>query len=269
MAEIAALAKFAEGKDLDLSDRTGKGEDVRAVQKLVRDLGDDDFATREDASTKLNLIGEPALPFLEKAAESDDAEVRRRAGELATEIRERAALRRKELLNRDAPKRLNPGFVLKPAAETVDGQKVDVLQVKLGREDAGVVGQMRQLLGPDWAKVRMAVVGKQVVVLIGSDLDLFRQTLKNIKEGAAGLADDPSLAAFHKQADRDRKFELHVAMQSLAALTAPEGLDPRQLKAGPTLTSLAVAVDPGRFEVNLWVPPDQFKAVVQGLRLFR
>ncbi len=265
MSLIGDLARFAAGKDLDLSDKSGK-ETVQAIEKLVRDLGDEDFETREAATLKLTLIGEPALLWLQKAAMSDDAEVRRRAEPLVADIKERAALRRKELLNADAPRRIRPGFVLAPAAEMLDGQVVDVVHVKLGREDAGSVAQMKQLLGPDWTRIRLATVGKQIVVLVGSDVDLFRRTLANVQQGAGGLTDDPALAGFLKQADRERSLELHFAMQSLQALTAPEGLDPTKLKAGQ-LSSLSVRVDAGRFEVQLWVPPQQFTAVARGLQL--
>jgi WD40 repeat protein len=56
--------------------------DADEIARLVKQLGDDDFARREGASKRLAAIGEPALGALQKAANSDDAEVRRRAAEL-------------------------------------------------------------------------------------------------------------------------------------------------------------------------------------------
>jgi len=50
--------------------------------RLVRDLGAADFATREAASKKLRTFGPTAIPALEKAAASDDPEVRTRAREI-------------------------------------------------------------------------------------------------------------------------------------------------------------------------------------------
>jgi WD40 repeat protein len=49
------------------------------IPRLVRQLGDDDFARREAATARLTEIGEPALEALARAQSSDDAEVRRRA----------------------------------------------------------------------------------------------------------------------------------------------------------------------------------------------
>src|SRR5262249_43977907 len=150
----------------------------------------------------------------------------------------------------DTAKHIRPGFVLKRAAETIDGYKVDVISVRLGKEDAPAVSLMQKLLGPEWHRVRMVTVGKQVVTLGGSDVGLLQKAVKNVASGAAGLAGDSGLAAFHKQADPARKFELHVALDAVDALDGKE-IDASKLKVGP-LSSLAVTVDRGRLEVNLF-----------------
>jgi HEAT repeat protein len=50
------------------------------IARLIKQLGDDEFEKREAASKALELIGEPALALLRRAARSsDDAEVRKRA----------------------------------------------------------------------------------------------------------------------------------------------------------------------------------------------
>jgi hypothetical protein len=72
-----------------------------ALARLVADLGSDDFATREAAAEELGEAGPAALPLLEKAVHSNDAEVRRRATELAE-----ALARRLETARVLEPKRL-------------------------------------------------------------------------------------------------------------------------------------------------------------------
>ena|SRR5438552_297934 len=52
------------------------------VARLIGQLGDDDFDTREDATARLKRIGEPAFDALRKALRSDDLEVRRRAARI-------------------------------------------------------------------------------------------------------------------------------------------------------------------------------------------
>jgi WD40 repeat protein len=56
------------------------------IDRLIKQLGSEDFNAREAASKALRAIGEPALPALRKAGESNDAEVRRRARDLADAI---------------------------------------------------------------------------------------------------------------------------------------------------------------------------------------
>jgi hypothetical protein len=59
------------------------------VRNLIDKLGSGSFSEREEATAALDLVGEPALAGLRVAAESDDAEVRRRAGELVRKIEQR------------------------------------------------------------------------------------------------------------------------------------------------------------------------------------
>src|SRR5580704_16883864 len=53
---------------------------------LVRQLGDEDAKVRDEAVTELARLGEAARPDLEKASNSDDPEVRWRAGMLLTRL---------------------------------------------------------------------------------------------------------------------------------------------------------------------------------------
>src|SRR5260370_3867591 len=63
--------------------------DATEIERLVKQLGDDDFDTRETATKRLKEIGEPALDALRKAATNDDAEVRRRAQEALAFIKKK------------------------------------------------------------------------------------------------------------------------------------------------------------------------------------
>ena len=47
------------------------------IDRLIRQLGDDDFDVREAASRALEAIGEPAWDALQKAVRGTDAEVQR------------------------------------------------------------------------------------------------------------------------------------------------------------------------------------------------
>src|SRR4051812_11781249 len=59
------------------------------VARLITQLGDDDFDTREAATERLKEIGEPALDALHEATTSDDLEVRRRARRIIPAVEDR------------------------------------------------------------------------------------------------------------------------------------------------------------------------------------
>jgi HEAT repeat protein len=61
-------------------------DDMRRIEALVRQLGDDVFGRREEAARELVRRGEPAAPFLQKALRDPDAEVARRASLCLEEI---------------------------------------------------------------------------------------------------------------------------------------------------------------------------------------
>jgi hypothetical protein len=69
------------------------GAKAQEIERLVQDLGSSKFEEREVASRRLVQIGEAALPALKRAAASEDAEVRGRAGRLATLVQFRMEAR--------------------------------------------------------------------------------------------------------------------------------------------------------------------------------
>jgi hypothetical protein len=256
--DLRLLARL--GGDLDLSEGDGHG-DAAAVQKLIRDLGDDEFTVRESASMRLVLVGEPALPYLEKALTSDDAEVRRRARQIKERIVAIAVARRKELLEKGSLHAVHPsfGFLRKP--QTLDGVRVDVVRVRLPAKEAAAAAGLRELLGPGWDRIRLAAHGKQVVVLLGSDQDLLRQALANLREGKRGLADSGPLAGFAGHANPSRRAELHVSLAAAQALWTGADLA-RPAVAGPLpLTAFAVTAQPDFLALDVWLPPAEARVI--------
>ena len=66
-----------------------RAQDDADIAKLVKQLSSDSFDERSAASRALEKIGEPALPALYQALESDDLEVRRRAERVMEALRRR------------------------------------------------------------------------------------------------------------------------------------------------------------------------------------
>lgn len=64
-----------------LENRKADVVDAERVKKLIRQLGDDDFDVREQATEELFRVGHSAVPFLKEAQKGGDAEIVRRAEE--------------------------------------------------------------------------------------------------------------------------------------------------------------------------------------------
>ena len=262
LKELQLLAKFGVAEGVDLTSDAGKEANLADVKRLVGELGHRRFAVRESATTKLLLIGEPVLPYLAEALKSKDAEVAKRAERIKSSILTTAEARRKALLSKEFTRAVKPSFAFLPKGEELGGTKVRLVSVRLPKKDAALVPQLRQLLGPDWNRVRIATHGKQVVVLVGSDKKLLREALRNLKENKPGLAAAPPLKEFTGRVDPARKIEFHFSVQTGIALAKATDLEkPGQIKPGEALSSVALTVEPDRLRLDLWIPSAEFKAI--------
>src|SRR5262249_32755021 len=110
-------------------------EETVPPEKLIENLGDPDFATRERASAALKALGVPALPAVHKALEHPDAEVRRRAEALLPVLKAKAAF---------VPKRVSikPGKMsLADTLQVIGAQTGCQLAIDTpGEDDAGDFG---------------------------------------------------------------------------------------------------------------------------------
>lgn len=267
LKDLQLLAKFGSGEGLDLSDE-GKKATEAEIDQLIKDLGHRRFAIRDSAAAKLALAGEPVLPYLEQALKSKDLEVSRRAETLKKEIVQSAEARRKELLSGDLTRSIKPSFAFLDKTEQMEGFEVRTVGIKLAKKDAAAAPQFRQLLGPDWNRVRLAVHGKQIAVLVGSDVGLFRETLKNLKEDKPGLAATKVLQQQAKQTDAGRKVEVHFSAAMILALANAEDLArPGDLPKNAPLSTIALTVEPERVQLDFFLPTAEIKSLSkQGIR---
>jgi hypothetical protein len=260
LADMRLLARIADESDAEPDKAKRPAVDP---DKLIRALGDARYRVRESATLKLRLLGEPALPHLKTAMASKDAEVSRRAGQLWTQIGRAAAERRKELLQKDLPRHLRPRLTFVPKAETLAGQRVDVVRIRLADQDVPAAAQLRGLLGPEWDRMRLAVRGKQVVVLLGSDVGLLKKTLENLEQDRPGLAGAKSLADFNRQAGPGRKSEFHVSAERIIALMTPPAADAPPARPGGGLTSFALDVQADSLRLDVWLPVEELRVLVK------
>jgi hypothetical protein len=228
------------------------------IAKLVEELGSPRYRVRESAMLKLRLLGEPALPHLAKGKEAKDLELSRRAERLWTEISAAAAERRKELLTKEFPRHLHPTVTFAAKPETRTGQRVEILRLKLAEGEATAAKNLRNLLGPQWQRIRLAACGKQLVVFLGSEVELLDETLANLKAGKPGLAAAKSPAGFARQPGSARNIEFHVSGQRLAALMAePEEAAKLLPRPAAPLTSFGLAIGADDVQLDILLPLDE------------
>ncbi len=260
LADMRTLARVADGTGLDLKGKD-ESKELLQVERLIKELGDARFRVRESATLMLRLAGEPVLPWLEKASSSSDLEVARRAKKLRAQISEAAAARRKELLEKDWLSRFQPTFALIANAEKRVGRRIDVVRIKPAGKDLTAIQPLQQVLGPEWHNLRLAVHGKQVVVLLGSNLELLEKALKNLDKKASGLDTGIPLQPFQGQADPARRIEFHFAMERILDLTS--GNEIRADAKAPPLTSFALSVGQNKLQLDVWMPAREVKIVAK------
>jgi hypothetical protein len=261
LREMKVLAKIGDGSVLDLARKEIRDE--IDIDKLIRDLGDDDYNTRQSANTRIGLIGEPALVYVKKHLEpgKTDLETKRRLERLQEQISAAAAERRKGILNKDYAGYLRPKFLFVPQAETRSGTNVDVVHIKLEGEQKLAAKSLQQLLGPDWDKLRLAVVGNQVVVLLGSETALFDTAVQNVKSKHPGLARSKALANYHARENADRFVEFHLSLEALLAMTATKEATP--LPESPALSSFGLTLGADHVQMDLLVPTADVRAIAK------
>jgi WD40 repeat protein len=140
----------------------GAGADqpsAEEIKKLIEQLGDDDFETRETASKKLFQISEPALAALRKAAEKhNDPEIKARSAQLVARIE-------KELSGEILTFGSGAGYWLNRVAFTPDGKQAVVTGGAVILYDLETGKELHRTLELSFARCGLALTrdGKQFV----------------------------------------------------------------------------------------------------------
>src|SRR5262249_7566152 len=157
-----------------------------------------------------------------------------------------------------------PRFAFRPKAETVGGAPVDWLTVEVPSLEREARREHERLLGPDWNKVRLAVQGKRVVGLVGSDIEALKQALVNLKEGKRGLGEHAPVAAALRRLSPERKIELHFNLRDWLPLQrrGVSGLPSAQTPV-KELTSLTLAVEEDHVGLQVRSAGEEQEAIVR------
>ena len=175
-----------------------------------------------------------------------------------------------------------PQFTYLPGAENIGDRPVDLIALQLIKvpeqpvEGCDLVGLLSLLgeevlrglitraesdqtadgkdfststFGPDGNKIRLVVVGKQVAVLVGSDLDLLKQTVANLEAGKKGLADEKLTNGHLSRLSAERTIEFHFKVGTQRWLSWWGQTRPEEMTQG--LLSLVLTIQGDGLQVEI------------------
>ena len=234
----------------------------QAIDNMVSFLSHENSRAREFMMTKLRLLGRRALPALREAAESDNPIVKGRAAHMIELIDSDLTKDRTSFLSNKLTNQLQPDFGYLVDYEHRGGQPIDALQLTLQNESEQITQKLNAMLGPNWNKLRIANVNDQIVFLLGSNLDLFDETLENLRDGLPGIQEEKYYADFQKNSPGELMSEIHICLGTVVQLSGKKQDDANQLPTN-TPTSIGVSVSPQQVRVDVVVPVSEFNAASQ------
>ena len=105
--------------------------------------------------------------------------------------------------------------------------------------------------GEQASQIRFVPLEQDVVMLVGSNLELLEESLANIQSGNLALAEHPALLASREKLDTRHKLELHMSASNLMQL-ADNGAEDYSIPSD--VTSAGLVIEEGRFGFDLWMP---------------
>ena len=260
--DMTGLARFINASGLSPDD-SDEAIDARTIKQLIAELGRNEYRVRQMATTKLGLIGKSALPALDQAMKSDDPEVRFRARSVWQQINASLAAEREELLNKDLLSRIKPNFVYYPQQETRAGLPVDIIRMKLQVDEVATATQLKNMLGPQWNKMRLAAVDSRVIVLLGSNTSLLDQAIANALSDKPGLEAGNPYATFRRRTENERTVEFHLSLARAQQLVARDADAINAVNESTSTTSFGLSIAPQRIRFDLFTPFEEAKLVIK------
>ncbi len=146
-----------------------------------------------------------------------------------------------------------------PKAEKIDGSSIGQVVLDPLSVSEEVRKAATQLLGAGWHTVRVVAVGKQVVLLLGSDKELFETAFRNVKAGKPGLAASGGVLAGSKQLDERKKAEFHVSFQRSNELWSLLNGKKEVKSPGKEPASFGLTLEEQWIGFDVWVPTEGVK----------
>jgi hypothetical protein len=264
MRELQSLAALVDrtaiGSVGDAADR----KKIRArVRRLIKQLSDEDFQQRQSATTRLVLIGEPALPLAVEAKLSTDPEVAKRATQIAKMIRGELKQKQAATLKSSVLANAKPVFIFHPDADERAGASVDVVDVRIN-ERSELRAVLPVLVGAAWSRIRFVKFEKHVAVFFfGSNLERLDAMIRNVQAKERGDEVSVPETPYGTPLLKMRGGECQASVGRILRLMKHPRLketEPAELN-DPELSTISVTLEPDFFTVEWRLSLPDLKAI--------
>jgi hypothetical protein len=263
MSELQNLAAIVDRTAIGSVDDDADREKIQAlILELIKQLGEDDFQQRQSATTRLVLLGEPALPLVIDAKLNTDAEVARRATQIEKMIREELAEKQAAALKSSVLANAKPVFIFHPDAEKRVGTSIDVMEVRIN-ESSKMQGLLPVLVGAEWSRIRLVKFEKHVAVFFGSNLERLDEMIRNVQAMERGEDVSVPETPYGTPLLNVRGVECQGSVSRVLRLIKHKrltGTDPAE-QNNPALSSISVALEPDFFTIEWRLSLPDLKAV--------
>ena len=264
LADLTGLAPFVNA--VSMSEAKAELAFPQAkIEDLVAELGEPHYQRRKLAKFKLELLGNRARPALEKATKARDVELRLAAKELLETFNLDATTSRSDLIKGSLFKKLKPSFTYAPQQETLSMSEIGILTMRFRSDAQRTRNKMEALFGPEWQKARIATVGSEVLLWVGSETSILENAIAKQKLPETALSSHKACQTFRERANSDTIFEFHVAISRLGYLLDLGISEDKSTvdKEVDRVSSFGLTIEDKRVRVDTYTPPQDIKVFLE------
>lgn len=261
--DMTSLVPFVNGAKNE-SDAAEAIDSRDQILSLIDDLDDPRYRVRELASTKLVLIGIPALSELSKAEENGNAETKLRAIDIARQITEAQKADQAEFVRGDFLSELDPQFSYMPEQEIREDVPVGVIRISSEAIDNAGKTQLAAFLGESWSEIRIVEFDGTVVLYLGSDMNLLERAIRNVKAEQVEPAYARQFGSFWERTGGKQQSEFHLALDSLLQIALDaDNYESDRDESESEVTSMGIGFEPQKLRFDLVVPFVELRDVLR------
>ena len=233
------------------------------IRRLIRQLGAESFSARNQAATRLLLLGARAHEHLTQAAASGDPEIAARAERLLSKFTISSRQREQRLLTDNPLVSAHPRLTYHVAAGELDGTAIDRIDLELPANEREQAEKLEEMFGTDWNHVQIAQTQRHVVLTFGTVRERLSQTLNNLTRGLAGLEDDPTLVQLTD--DSHRLVKVHFPLSRFVEESRHRSWtrgEPRDKSPSKGLTAFGLSATDSEVCFDLHLPVEEVRGIV-------